>query len=550
MGFESEVLKVWNSLVPGSTEYLQKGPTFLPEKKRGRSRAYVVDLPSHLQTRTTTAFEGQALTFGDWLTQERWRIQEIFNDPSFKIAILLLDCGTPQNKTVSRYAKSGKTPLTPKEGWRAHLAEKARTFDDRKMGPLDDTSVVADIDLPLPGEKTPGEEQLFTYNDYLTNKDFKILFYEIICANLLQELILDGGRIVVLRGPNVALRFCDRVVSAPDENCKFRYKEADSVVGYFAAILSGYDICFESVDGDVILALLMGSNSRLNRGAIMRTVDDLDTCFKNRVYVIRGQYSPFANSVVDINRLYYNILLQSRAFAVTYRVVDPRTKQLTEKYVARNPILDQVLLAVLSGRNDYVLSSLLPQIAVKKLFVTYLRCFPAFPDGLTYKHITEAGYVGCYVDGTPFWRFVVSCYKTSYPTLKIDLNNLPYSLDRIREMLPEGSRAEAPTVDRIRMMVGQLSWYMTYFTNASYRVEEHPDPMERRRGRSMWGWKMERIAKDNYGFSKADWDENVDVEWIDELFEPGKQQTLKDKKPKMQPPRADPSKLISDQMMF
>jgi hypothetical protein len=546
MGFNTAVLDMWLQLAPGSIQKLEPGPTFLPDKS-GRARAYIVDLPGHMQIRSTPAHEGLATTCGDWLVHERWRINQAFEEPTFKLAIILLDCGTPANKSISRRPSSGKMPVNPKEGWRAHLAARTRSFDDSKTGPLDDNSVISDTELLLPGDPSAAEGT-FTYSDFLKNKDFKALFYEIICKNLLENFAMPPDCTVVLRGPNTAVKLQEGVLGPADVNCKFRYKEADSVVGYFAALLYDFDVYVESADGDVLLALLMGCNTRLLPNAVFTTPAEVNKCFKNRVFVIRNQWAKYANTVVDINLLYYYFIMQSRAFTSLHKVMDPKSHRLVEKYAARNPILDQVVLAVLSGSNDYVFGSLMPQIGVNTLFVTYLRCFAAFPEGLTYRHVTETGYIGCYVDGTALWRFVVCCYKVLYPVLDIDINNLPYSAEKIREKLSDKFKEDAPTVSRIRMLVGHISWYMNYFANASYRQETHVDPMDRRGNRSAWGWRMENTVKDDCGYSKSYWDENINVEWIEELFEP-RHRNINEKKAKLQPPRADPSKLISDQML-
>ena len=555
MGFNSAVLDPWSQLAPGAIRKLPPGPTFLPDKSTTRPRAYVVDLPGHLQIRSTPAYEGLATTFGDWLVQERWRINQAFEEPTFKLAIILLDCGTPANKMISRKPAAGKAPVTPREDWRVHIAAKTRMFDDTRIGPLDDNSVVTDTELVLPGTPAPPKgapplpEGVFTYSDYLKNKDFKRLFYDIICRNLLENFAMEPDHTVILRGPNTAAKLENGVQSAADVNCKFRYKEADSVVGYYATLLSDFDVYIESADGDVLLALLMGCNSRLIPDAVFKSPADVNKCFKNRVFVIRGQWATYENSVVDINLLYYYFIMHGYAFAATHKVMDPKSHQLVEKYTARNPILDQVVLAVLSGDNDYVFGSLLPAIGTNTLFVTYLRCFAAFPEGLTYRHVTEAGYIGCYVDGTALWRFVLCCYHVLYPKLEFDINNLPYSLTKIREMLPDRYKENAPTVSRMRLMTGHLCWYMNYFANAAYRLEDYVDPMERRGSRSAWGWRVESVVKDEQGYNQSFWDENIDVEWIDKLIEPH-YRAIEDKKTKLRPPQADPFKLISDQMMF
>jgi hypothetical protein len=554
MGFESEVLKIWDSLTPiakgrpRAVQTISQWPIFPVDKRDTKPRAYVIDMPAHMH------YQGKATTFGAWLTQERKIIQDVFSDLGCTLIVLLFDCGTPANKTLSRTATVGETPMTPKEGWRAHLAEKARGFDDMRVNPLDENLTIHDTDLNLPGQRKPKDAPpgLFSHEDYLGNKDFKALFYEIICANLLETLTIDPNHVVILRGPGKALKLENGEITAPDENCKFRYKEADSVVGYFATLLKDFTVYVESIDGDVLLALLMGCNSRLLGGVPSLAPSCTgNSLFTNRVILLRNQRNPaWPNTIIDINLLYTSILTRAAWFKRQNALVEPITKEPIYKYVARNPILDNVVLGLLSGRNDYVLKSLLPQIGSTTLFKTYADSFGAYPRGLTYPHVIGTKYMGCYVDAVALIRFVICCYKARSSNLKIDLNNFPLSLKNIQENLGAKYRDEAPTLARMRMLAAHLSWYMTYFSNASYHEQTYPDPMKRENGASVWGWKMERTTQDEYGFVQAAWDEEVDIEWIDKLFEPGQQINLDTKVAKLKAPRADPTKLISDQGIF
>jgi hypothetical protein len=553
MGFESKVLEMWNVLTPitktrgHSIVKVSESPIYPVFKGDPRPSAYVIDLPGHMHQK------GTAKTFGEWLTQEHKIIQEIFDRTNCTLVVLLLDCGTPENKTMSRKAKPNFTPKTPPDGWRAYLAEKSHVYDDTRLGALDTERPVDDTALILPGkdrlDKTPG---LFEYEGYMSNKSFKALFYEIICNNLLETLSINPNRTVILRGPNRAIKLENGMISSPDENFKIQYKEADQVVGYFATLLTDYNVYVESIDGDVILALLMGCNSRLLPDiSFLPASCSANDMFKNKVLVLRNQRNPKnENTVVDINMLYQSMLVRAEWFKQYHKTIDPRTDEPVYKYAARNPVLDNVVLAVLSGCNDYVLPRLLPQIGVKTIFNTYNQYFPAYPNGLTYAHVSGSEYQGCYVDGMALIRFVLCCYKTHFPAIEISINNLPFSLKSIYNALPASAKVNAPTVPRLHMMIGHVSWYMNYFARAAYRVAEHPDPMERVQGSSIWGWKVERSTTDEYGFKQAAWDENTNIEWIDELFQPKDQLGVEGKKPKMKAPRADPTKLISDQIIM
>lgn len=520
MGFNSDVIsKAWRETMPDAFKTTTETPYMaLPNPRPSRNRTWISDQASWLYFLSSPFSNTAAKTFGDWLDQARARITHYLKDLSVHRIVIMLDCySDPAKRYLRRRDNSEKrdpegkvirkakpVPLTPPNGFRQFLIAESERYHDNLEQSLPRTADgdLRDIDIVLPGT-WPGSQ--FAFTNYLDNGDFKNHFFiPLVCRNLHIGLQVPYGKEVLFRGPNTAwLARNTGLVEPIPAPMKAQFGEPDAFVGYWMTLWPEDDFLVESSDGDVLTSLLLTSSLRQKPNHSGKAVLEQDHIFKNQVTLMRNQWDANrANTVIDINRLWLDMFQQCSAL---------NCENLAQ---IRNPIADQVVLAYLSGDNDFIDSTLLPKIGTISLFECYYVYILAWPTGLVLPHIVDGRYVGFHVDITALSSFIICCYQLVYKKLPLDHSDPEASLQLIRSRLAEVDIYTGPRMETVRELAVQLSWTLNYYSNGCYGVPV-PRSTERSKGRSKYGWIKDPATGDIVPTS------DVDTRWLLDITHPG-----------------------------
>lgn len=525
MGFNTGVINdVWIGLFPEAFQTLGEQPYLaLPNPNPARKRVWVCDIASWLYLRTspfTLSVDGVlAHTFGDWLDQARARIENYLKDISVQRVVLMLDSYSDPAKRYLRdkknqpkvnsegivIKKASPVPETPPEGFRQFLIRESRRYHDLQKNSLPESpdGDLRDIDIVLPGD-WPGSQ--YNFASYLSNSEFKNHFFiPLVCRNLHIGLRVPYGKEVLIRGPNTALlvRSDGPVAGQLPNELRVPIGEPDCMVGYWMKVWPECDYLVDSEDGDVLTNLLLTSSLRQRPRHSQAEVLKPEEIFKNRVTLMRNQWDRThpKNMVIDINRLWTDMFQHSSAMN------SANIAQL------RNPIADQVLLAYLSGNNDFIDGGLLPKIGPVRIFTTYLNYLKAFPNGLTLPHLTNGRYTGFFVDMAALCAFVIYAHKTIYANIELDHTDAEKSFATIRKQMAKLDIPRVPDIKTVRQLAVQLTWTLNYYANGCYGTAI-PRSFERINKLSKYGW--ERISESGAVVPTR----RVDSHWLLDITHP------------------------------
>ncbi len=573
MGGKSEVVdNTWAQLVPNAVSTVAEAPAcIIPGTPAGRKRLWICDIPGWLMSRSSPGRQ-KACTFGDWINNARGKIEFYFKDIMVDTVAVLLDCRSDPAKSIlrDRGTSSRPAPLTPSGGWEDHLIEYSRQYHDYAASFVG-MAKFPELEILLPGDDENASK--FTFAEYMQNRDFKYGFFiPLVCKHLLTaDYITLPNRTIIFRGKNTALGYCNGEIYDLPPELAIPYTEADCIIGKLAAIFKDHTVMVDAPDFDVLSNCLLTADLRLRQRAFETpinldpkpslrkdstgketnttagdsdgSVNKLDL-FTNQVFVVRGQWlrsrvfrrpaapkgakpppapkqgeepeeepAPIRNTVVDVNQLY----LGMHAMAA-----DLRAKYNVE---IRNPVGDQVLLAMLCGNNDYLDKSLLPKAAEAALFGAYFNYCRFFRRGLVANHIRDHKYIGYNVDVHALAIFIIAAYCRVYPKLAsgkstecIQFSNLVEDFQKIEERLTQAKVAYKPNINTARQLAVQASWTLDWYAGCCFgRIPS--ESTQRIRGRSQYGWCMKTTLTGSGQTVVAT--EDVSVDWLINLTHVG-----------------------------
>lgn len=515
MGFNTDVIKkAWCEMHPAAFKIVKDVPYLALPVRSGRQRTVVCDAASWLYLRGSPFTTGHANTFGDWLDQARFRIQHYLKDA--QRVVVLFDCycdpakrylrdrlQEPKKDKEGQLKPPKQPPKTPVEGFRQFLITESRRYHDNMKNSLPERGEgdIDDINIVLPGS-WPGSQ--YSFYEYLSNSEFKNHFFiPLVCRNLHIGLQIPHGKEVLIRGPSTALlvkgsgveESLPTALGAP-------MGEPDAMIGYWMKVWPDNDFLVDSEDGDSLTNLLLTSSLRQKPNQSLEPVLKPEHIFQNTVLLMRNQWDTrFSNTVVDINRLWMDMYLQASALYTGLGVK------------LRNPIGDQVVLAYLAGKHDFVDERLLPKIGTIALFTTYLKFIYAWSTGLTLQHLTNGRYTGFYVDAPALCAFVIYCYRHIFKDANLDHTNPEEAFEIIGAHFARLSLPRAPTLHTVQQLAVQLTWSLNYYANGCYGA-----PIARSfalsNGKSKYGWRM--LAESKEVVPTLD----VDMRWLLDITHP------------------------------
>lgn len=588
MGGESAVItSFWASLMPDSVSYVAESPAFvIPNAPPGRKKVWLCDIPGWLMSRSSPTLQGRAYTFGDWLNHCRAKLELYFKDIEVETVVAFLDIRSDPAKGVLRQkddsaSEKPSVPLTPANGWESYLIEQSRQYHDHAASFVHQETFPP-LEILLPGEDDNSQGK-FCFTDYMANREFKYGFFvPFICKYLLKDFVIGAGKTVILRGKNTALGFRDGVVFELSEDLVIPYTEADCIIGKYAALFKQHTVYVDSPDFDVVSNCLLTAdlrllkrafetridlepnpalreNSTVTRGANDGSTNKFDI-FTNQVYVVRGQWptrrpgsaaakapgkngktnangaedtdakSTGTNTVVDINQLFLGIHAMAADLRKTYNVK------------IRNPVGDQVLLAMLCGRNDYIDKSLLPGIASAAMFNGYFGYCRYFPSGLVTNHMQDGRFVGYNVDVVALSMFVRAAYVSRFRELSktVLFSNAVDDFRAIGVQLARGKATCRPDIAIIRQLAVTCTWTLNWYSICCY--DQTPsESTQRVAGRSQFGWTWHQTPLSNK--QEVVQTSDVSIDWLLALTNPeyrpecATNPALVKAKPKLQAPR-------------
>lgn len=548
MGGHSPVITVnWAGLVPGSVTYITEAPAYqIPNVVAGHPHAWFCDAPGWLMSRTSPTLQGRAYTFGDWLNHARAKIEFYFKDPAVNTVVVFFDCRSDPAKSIIRRRQTSRAqvPVTPAAGWESYLIEFTKQYHDHAAS-LMNREPFPLMEILLPGDDGSGSRDKFEFTDYMLNADFKYGFFiPLVCKHLLKDFLLGPNKMVILRGKDTAIGFKnDAVCELPPELC-VPYTEADCIMGLYALLFKGHTILVDAPDFDVVSNLLLTADLRLLKRAFENRIDlnpapsssnpfhtKLDV-FTNQVYVVRGQWlsrfgrkpaTPKAgvggegeaeseevvgkNTVVDINLLYLGFHALANDIRKEYGVH------------IRNPVADQVLIAMLCGKNDYIDSSMLPKVGPAALFGAYFIYCRFFPQGLVLNHMRGGKYVGYTIDLEAFGTFIAAAYCRAFRRLhpEMDFGNIPACYHKIADQLTTAKQEFKVTIPVVRQLAANASWTLRWYSDCCHGLT--PTESTRRIGdRSQFGWEWAPTVSGDRREVVATSD--VSVDWMLALSHP------------------------------
>ncbi len=517
MGFNTDVIKkAWQVRYPDGFKVVAEVPHMALPLRPGRNRTVVCDAASWLYMRSSPFTTGMANTFGDWLDQARYRIQHLLQT-SHRV-VVLFDCySDPVKRYLRDKALKPKTdedgkekpaakqaPKTPPEGFRQFLITESRRYHDNLKNILPERGEgdIDDINIVLPGS-WPGSQ--YTFYEYLNNPEFKNHFFvPLVCRNLHIGLQIAHGKEVIIRGPSTALllRLSGPVEPLP-KSLGVAMGEPDAIIGYWMTVWPEDDYLVDSEDGDTLTNLLLTSSLRQKPNQSLEPTLKPDHIFQNQVLLARNQWDTrYSNTIVNINQLWTDIYMEASALFTGIGVK------------LRNPMADQVVLAYLAGKHDYVDSSLLPKIGTIGLFTTYLRFIYAWPTGLTLQHLTNGCYTGFFVDAPALCAFIIYCYKGVYKELDLDHTNPEDAFEKIAARLAKVEIRNAPNLHTVQQLALHLTWSLNYYANGCYGAPV-PRSFERSNKRAKYGWR--RMPESGLVVPTLE----LDMRWLLDITHPG-----------------------------
>lgn len=585
MGGDSAVItSFWAALMPDSVSYVAESPAFvIPNAPPGRKKVWLCDLPGWLMSRSSPTLQGRAYTFGDWLNHCRAKLEFYFKDIEVETVVAFLDVRSDPAKGILRQKDSDgsetpSVPITPPNGWETYLIEQSRQYHDHAASFVHQETFPP-LEILLPGEDDNSQGK-FSFTNYMANRDFKYGFFvPFICKHLLKDFVIGAGKTVILRGKNTALGFRDGAVFDLPEDLVIPYTEADCIIGKYAAIFKQHTVYVDSPDFDVVSNCLLTADLRLLKRAfetridlepnpalrenstVTRGANDGSTnkydIFTNQVYVVRGQWptrrpgpaAPKAqgkanskgaedtddkaagkNTVVDINQLFLGIHAMAADLRKTYNVK------------IRNPVGDQVLIAMLCGRNDYIDKSLLPGIGSAAMFNGYFGYCRYFPSGLVTNHMRDGRFVGYNVDVVALSLFVRAAYASRSKELgkAVKFSNAVDDFHAIGVQIARNKAIARPNIDTMRQIAVTATWTLDWYSRCCY--DQTPsESTERVAGRSKFGWTWRQVPLSNR--QEVVQTSDVSIDWLLKLTHPeyrpecSTNPGLTKPKPKLQAPR-------------
>lgn len=517
MGFNTDVIKrAWQIDYPAAFKVIAEVPHRALPLRPGRGRTEVCDADSWLYLRTSPFTNSIANTFGDWLDQTRYRIQHLLQT-SHRVVVLFGCYSDPSKRYLRDKALQPKVdkdgnekpptkaaPKTPPEGFRQFLITESRRYHDTMKNILPERAEgdIDDINIVLPGT-WPGSQ--YTFYEYLNNPEFKNHFFmPLVCRNLHIGLQIAHGKEVLIRGPSTALlmRAAGPVTPLPKE-LGIPMGEPDAIIGYWMSVWPEDDFLVDSEDGDTLTNLLLTSSLRQKPNQSLESVLKPDHIFRNQVLLARNQWDKrYSNTIVDINQLWIEIYMRASALYTGLGVK------------LRNPVADQVVLAYLAGKHDYVDASLLPKIGTVGLFTTYLRFIYAWPNGLTLQHLTHGEYTGFFVDAPALCAFIIYCYQNLYKNLKLDHTNPEEAFELIGARLAEIDIRNPPTIHTVQQLALHITWSLNYYASGCYGAAV-PRSFERSNKKAKYGWR--RLPESNLVVPTM----QLDMRWLLDVTHPG-----------------------------
>jgi len=525
MGFETKALEELEELLgPGWYAKLSTEPVLKPVPGGKRKRVVIMDCPALLFLRTSKVLLGYAQTNRDLVQQLRSRVEAYLMQPDIVGVIVLFDCKAVPVKSISRHGTGGSTAETPfhdpsmaatatleqsMAAWAEYLSRSMQPTDDARSTNLAEPVPHSPLDWELgPDDKVIKERQaadpsyaVKSHKQRLENKGFKYLEYTVCGENLLSSgLEVPEGKWVLVRAPNyTALREGDVFTAAKPELC-VPFDEADAVVGYYAGLLRDFDIDVDSIDGDVIMVLLMGSWRRL-KAQPNPNVPFSTESFYNRVRVLRSQWHSFANSSVLINEMFLGL-------QTVFGVLRNHGIQW------ENPVISAAALMMLCGGNDYVDSAMLPDLGTATLFRAFFQECRAFGDQFIKSHLDPVhGMQAIVVNPVAFARFVICAYRVRYGDSNLPVEQPERAFAMLRQQNRKKLESNPPTLDSINVLCANLTWTLNKFAAPSYN-RETPDPFLQHAGRSVFGYVLPTLETDSHGHAKAQRATTVDSQHL------------------------------------
>jgi hypothetical protein len=439
--------------------------------------AVVVDAPGYLYKTWMIRENKPPYTINDLAKCFADKLLVYLNNLNIEMVVMLWDKKTPVNKSVKRRPDSS-TPKTPlhrvSSDFVGNSEQRAEEAWQQVLSDNQDRSDRQGLRVSASSDVHPGDFILpANYHDHLKNRDFKRYLSKAVTKLMLEQIVVpQGKRLVICDSRFCMQKVADQITVPAEKFFMHSYWEADNSGGYWAAALcEEYDVDFDSEDSDLILNLLLGSHLRLKPES---TVGTANRNFRNTVRLLRKQWDKHSTEIININDIYVDLQYVHACLQRRFQIA------------VCNPIGNFGLLWLMQG-SDYTNSSLFHGVSARVLLETYLVHFGEFANNLVSSHTSNASTLR--VDPHAFARLVMRCFSRVRGNTKISVPaDTVQRFFGVIEPHYKDKRDKMPTPEKIRAMLANCTWTLSYFACGSYFNKHHPDPMVRMGNRSIYGY--------------------------------------------------------------